>query len=153
MNTATVLDKLNEILRWEWKGVVQYTQASFLVQDVWRELYEPFFRKGAEESWDHAKKIGTKIVALGGMPTTERAEVHQSTDLHELLQQALEVERGAARLYGETLELCQDDTALRVLLENILLEEQEGAEHLEKLLGAVELAGAGAGRFVSSAPR
>jgi bacterioferritin len=146
MNTTTVIDKLNDILRWEWKGVLQYTQASFLVHDVWREVYEPLFRKGADESLDHARQIGNKIVALGGMPVAEPAEVHQSTDLHELLHQALEVERGAVRLYGEALDLCQDDAPLRVLLEDIILEEQEGAEHLEKLLGTPELAGAQAAR-------
>ncbi len=138
-----IIEKLNDILRWEWKGVVQYTQASFLVQDVWREVYQPLFRKGAEESLDHARQIGNKIVALGGTPTIECAEVHQSTDLHEMLHQALEVERGAVGLYSEALELCQDDAPLRVLLENIILEEQEGAEHLEKLLGASAFAGAG----------
>lgn len=155
MHTDTIIDKLNDILRWEWKGVIQYTQASFLVQDVWREVYEPMFRKGAEESLDHARQIGNKIVALGGRPTIEHAEVHQSTDLHEMLQQALEVERGAVRLYGETLELCQDDAPLRVMLENIILEEQEGAEHLERLLGSSQLAGTGAEHsdFFGRSPR
>lgn len=149
MNTEMIIDKLNDILRWEWKGVVQYTQASFLVQDVWREIYEPLFRKGAEESLDHARRIGNKIVALGGTPTIECADVQQSTDLHEMLQQALEVERGAVRLYGEALELDYNDTPLRVMLENIILEEQEGAEHLEKLLGDSRLVGAVRGRSES----
>ena len=146
MNTERLIDKLNDILRWEWKGVIQYTQASFLVQDVWREVYGSFFRKEAEESMGHARQIGNKIVALGGIPTTECAEVHQSTELHEMLHQALEVERGAVRFYGEALELCQDNVPLRVLLENIILEEQEGAEHLEKLLGSAQLVGAGSER-------
>jgi bacterioferritin len=140
MNTERVIDKLNDILRWEWKGVVQYTQASFLVQDLWREVYAKMFRDGAKESLDHAQRIGDKIVALGGTPTIERAEVHQSTDLHEMLQHALDLERGAVRHYAEALDLCQDDAPLRVLLEDIILEEQEGAEHLEKILGSHELA-------------
>jgi bacterioferritin len=149
-----VLDKLNDILRWEWKAVIQYTQASFLVQDVWREVYEPLFRKGADESLGHARAIGNKIVALGGKPTVDCAEIHQATDLHEMLHQALEVERGAVRLYAEALELCEHDAPLRVLLENIILDEQEGVEHLEKLLGAnrLEIAGGRSGSF-SRSPR
>lgn len=155
MNTEKIIDKLNDILRWEWKGVVQYTHASFLVQDVWREVYESLFRKGAEESLGHARQIGNKIVALGGVPTTEIGEVLQSTDLNEMLHQALDVERGAVRLYAEALDLCQDDAPLRVLLENIILDEQEGVEHLEKLLGGAQLAGAGGGKsdFFSRSPR
>ena len=85
MDTAKVIDKLNEILRWEWTGVVQYTQHSFLVQDLWREVFTDFFKEGAEESLGHARKIGEKIVALGGHPTVERGEVRQSADLHEML--------------------------------------------------------------------
>lgn len=145
MDTERIIDKLNDILRWEWKGVVQYTQASFLVQDLWREVYAKRFRDGAEESLGHAQKIGDKIVALGGTPTIERAEVLQSTDLHEMLQHALELERGAVRHYSEAIDMCQDDAPLRVLLEDIVLEEQEGVDHLEKLLGAHELAGVSGG--------
>jgi bacterioferritin len=145
VNTERIIDKLNDILRWEWKGVVQYTQASFLVQDLWREVYAKMFRDGAEESLGHAQKIGDKIVALGGTPTIERAEVLQSTDLHEMLQHALELERGAVRHYSEAIDMCQDDAPLRVLLEDIVLEEQEDVDHLEKLLGAHELAGVAGG--------
>lgn len=153
MDTERVIDKLNDILRWEWKGVVQYTQASFLVQDLWREVYAEMFREGAEESLGHAQKIGDKIVALGGTPTVERAEVHQSTDLHEMLQHALELERGAVRHYAEALDMCEDNAPLRVLLEDIILEEQEGVEHLEKILGSHELAMAGQGPSHARSPR
>jgi bacterioferritin len=138
MDTAKIIDKLNEILSWEWTGVVQYTQHSFLVQDLWRETYAPLFRKGADESLHHSHLIGDKIVALGGQPTVERGEVRQSTDLREMLRFDLEFERSAVKLYSEALALCQDNHPLRVLLENIILEEQDGAERLEKLLRTQE---------------
>jgi bacterioferritin len=140
MDKAQVISKLNEIVRHEWTGVVQYTQHSFLVQDLWREVYSPWLRKGAEESLHHARLVGDKIVALGGTPTVERGEVRQSADLREMLRYDLEFERGAVRLYGEALALCQDNHLLRVLLENIILEEQQGVEHLEKLLRTQERA-------------
>jgi len=146
MDKAKVISKLNEIVRHEWTGVVQYTQHSFLVQDLWREVYTPFFRKGAEESLHHARMVGDKIVALGGTPTVERDEVRQSTDLREMLRYDVEFERGAVRLYGEALALCQDDHPLRVMLENIILEEQQGAEHLEKVLLTQERAATAEGK-------
>jgi bacterioferritin len=148
MDTELMIDRLNDIMRWEWRAVIQYTQASFLVQDTWRAVYEPFFRKGAAESMEHVRHIGNKIVAMGGQPSVEIADVHQSTDLHEMLHQALEVEQGAVRLYSDALEHCAHDTPLRVLLENILFEEQEGVEHLERLL-AGQLQGTGGGRSES----
>lgn len=138
MDTGKVIEKLNDILRWEWTGVVQYTQLSFIVQGLWREVYSETFREGAAESLGHAHQIGDKIVALGGVPTVERAEVKQSTDLQEMLQISLEFERQAVKLYGEALDLCQDNHPLRILLEDIILQEQEGFEHLEKLLASPE---------------
>ncbi|MGE3803603.1 MAG: bacterioferritin [Gemmataceae bacterium] len=140
MNKSKMIDKLNDILRWEWTGVVQYTQHSFLVQDLWRAAYAGKFREGAEESMQHARLIGDKIVALGGVPTVERDEVRQSTDLHEMLHIGLDFERGAVKLYGEALAMCDDNTPLRVLLEDIILQEQDGVEELEKLLGGHERA-------------
>ena len=140
MDTANVINKLNEIVRHEWTGVVQYTQHSFLVQDLWREVYSKMFREGAEESLHHARMVGDKIVALGGTPTVDRNEVRQSTDLREMLRYDLEFERGAVRLYGGALALCQDDHPLRVMLEDIILEEQQGVEHLEKVLRVQERA-------------
>ena len=72
MDKAKLIDKLNEILKWEYAGLVQYTQFSFLVQDTWREVYYKFFRKNGEEALDHAHIVGDKITSLGGVPTVER---------------------------------------------------------------------------------
>ena len=141
MDKAAMIDKLNEILRWEYSGLVQYTQFSFIVQDTWREVFSEFFRENGEEALQHAHKVGDKIVALGGVPTVERAEVKQSTDLNEMLEYSLEVESKQVQLYTEALALCGErDVALRVLLEDLCMQEQEGVDHLEKVLKKRELA-------------
>ena len=80
-------------------------------------------------------------MALGGVTTVERGEVKQSTELQEMLEYSLEVESKQVELYTEALELCGPrDVALRVLLEDICRQEQEGVDHLEKLLSKRELA-------------
>jgi bacterioferritin len=139
-----MIEKLNEILKWEYAGLVQYTQFSFLVQDAWREVYYKFFRENGEEALKHAHLIGDKIVALGGVPTVERGAVKQSSVLNEMLEYSLEVESLQVRLYTEAVALCgEHDVGLRVLLEDVCTEEQEGVDHLEKLLKKRELAIAG----------
>ena len=135
MDKSKVIAKLNEILKWEYAGLVQYTQFSFVVQDTFREVYYKFFRDNGEEALDHAHQVGDKIVALGGVPTVERAEVKQATDLIQMLEYSYEVESKQAELYTEALELCGErDVALRVLLEDLCRAEQEGADHLGKIL-------------------
>ena len=141
MDKALMIEKLNEILKWEYAGLVQYTQFSFVVQDTWREVFSKFFRDNGEEALEHAHLVGDKIVALGGIPTVERGEVKQSTELAEMLEFSLEVESKQVQLYTEALDLCGErDVALRVLLEDLCLKEQEGVDHLEKVLKKRELA-------------
>lgn len=135
MATAEVIDKLNEILRWEWTGVAQYSQMGFIVSGPWREVYADLFHDNAKESFKHAKLIGNKIVAMGGMPSVERNDVRQATDLKGMLQLALEFEQGALDLYKECLKIIdEDDVALRTLLEDQCLEEQDGVDHFTKLV-------------------
>ena len=134
METAKVIDKLNEILRHEWTGVAQYSQAGFVVTGLWRQVYSDLFFENAKESFGHARLIGDKIVALGGVPTIERKAVKQTNDLVEMLNNALEFESTAVKLYNQALALSDDDRALVVFLENILEEEQAGVDAFSKLL-------------------
>jgi bacterioferritin len=134
METGQVIGKLNEILRHEWTGVAQYSQAGFVVTGLWREVYADMFFENAKESFGHARLVGDKIVALGGVPSIERNPVRQSHDLMEMLSYSLEFEAAAVRLYNEALELSEDDRALVVFLEDILKEEQEGVDEISKLI-------------------
>jgi bacterioferritin len=134
MDNAKVIEKLNEIQRHEWTGVAQYAQAGFVISGVWRQVYADLFFEGAKESFGHARLVGSKIAALGGIPTVERNPVRQSQDLQEILQFSLEFEQKAVDLYTEALGMCEDDRALQVFLENILEEEQQGVDDLTKLL-------------------
>jgi bacterioferritin len=136
MDYSNVLDKLNEALRHEWTGVAQYSQASFLVSGLWREVYGEKFSEDAEESFGHAKQVGEKIVALGGVPTVERNQIKQTHDLDEMLRNALEFEQRAVTLYNEALALADQagDRALVIFLENILEDEQDGVDEYTKIL-------------------
>jgi bacterioferritin len=134
MDKNKVMEKLNECLRHEWTGVAQYAQAGFVVAGLWREVYSEMFFDSAKESFGHAKLVGEKIVALGGIPTVERNAVKQTQDLSELLHIALEFESKAVKLYTEALGLAEGERALEVFLENILDEEQEGVDELTRIL-------------------
>ena len=93
------------------------------------------FFESAEESFGHAKRIGEKIAALGRVPSVERNPICQSHDLTEMLTFSLEFEAKAVEQYNEALTLVADsDRALTVLLEDILLEEQDGVDEITRLL-------------------
>ncbi len=135
MDQAKMVEKLNEILKWEYAGLIQYTQYSFLVQDLWREVYYEFFRDNGKEALKHAHLVGDKIVALGGVTSVERGEVKVTTELTEMLENSLAMELKHVELYTEAVALCDDkDIGLRNLLEDICQDEQDGADHLSKIL-------------------
>ena len=134
MADPTLIDHLNEILKHEWTGVAQYSQAGFIIEGVWREVYADKFLGDAKESFGHARLIGDKIVALGGVPVATRNEIQQSRDLDEVFAFSLAFEAKAVEMYGKAIELAGDDKALVIFLEDILKEEQDGVDEYTKLL-------------------
>lgn len=134
MARAELIENLNRALSLELSGVIQYTQHSFLVTGIEREIYKKFFRDQAEEAQDHAEMLGDKIVALGGIPTVEPAMIRQSIDLAEMLKQDLELERAAMETYMQAWSSCDDkDLPTKFMLEEQIAEEQKHIEELEKL--------------------
>jgi bacterioferritin len=134
MENQAIIDQLNEILKHEWTGVAQYSQAGFIIEGIWREVYAAKFLDDAEESFGHAKLVGDKIVALGGVPVVVRNEVKQSRDLHEVLEFSLAFESKAVEMYGQAIDLAEGNKALVIFLEDILKDEQDGVDEYTKLL-------------------
>jgi bacterioferritin len=130
-----VVSALNRSLALEYSIAIQYLQHSFLVRGAERETFAPFFAEQADGSLGHVKKLGDKIVALGGVPTVEPARVQQATSLQEMLEQDLAKERDSVRAYLDAYKLGEDDVAVRVLLEELIYADQADVEELEKLLG------------------
>ena len=112
MSNQAIIDHLNEILKHEWTGVAQYSQAGFIIEGVWRQVYSDKFLEDAEESFGHAKQVGEKIVALGGVPVATRNEIKQSRVLQEVLQFSLDFEAKAVEMYSHAIDLAGEDKAL-----------------------------------------
>jgi bacterioferritin len=134
MELKPIIDQMNEILKHEWTGVAQYSQAGFILEGVWREVYAEKFLGDAKESFKHAQLVGNKIVSLGGVPAVVRNEVKQSRDLREVLEFSLAFEAKAVEMYGQAIELAEGNRALVIFLEDILNDEQEGVDEYTKLL-------------------
>jgi len=134
MTREELIENLNRALSLELAGIIQYSQHSYLVTGVEREIYKGFFRDQAEEAQKHSLFLGDKVVALGGVPTVEPAMIRQSTELKEMLKQDLELEREALAVYMEAWSSCgEEDLPTKFWLEGQIAEEQLHVEELEKL--------------------
>ena len=134
MARAELVENLNNALSLELAGVIQYSQHSYLVTGIEREVYKKFFRDQAAEAQEHAESLGDKIVALGGIPTVEPSMIRQSINLEEMLKQDLELERDAMNVYMAAWASCDDsDLPQKFWLEERIADEQLHIEELEKL--------------------
>lgn len=134
MDRKAVIAALNEALALEYAAVVQYAQCSYCVKGFRRLAVAGWFFEQATTSLTHARMIGDKIVALGGIPTTRVGPVKEAQDLTSMVKLSLETERRSVTSYQAALALAAEDTALRVLLESRIEDEQADVEELEKML-------------------
>ena len=134
--TNTLIDYLNRDLERELTQIVRYLHHSFIVTGPSRGPLVGLFRQQATESMAHAIKLGEKITALGGHPTVKVQQIFEPGDqtLEEMLQENLQAEEEALQEYKNHLKEVSDDVALRVLLEQIVFEEQSHVEDLRKYL-------------------
>jgi bacterioferritin len=134
MARQDLIDNLNRALGYELAAVIQYSQHSYLVTGVEREVYKEFFRDQVEEAQKHAEFLGDKLVALGGVPTVEPGMIRQSVDLKEMLKQDLKLEREAMAAYLDAWKSCdEDDLPTKFWLEGQIADEEIHIEELEKL--------------------
>jgi bacterioferritin len=131
-----ILDGLNEMMSTEYTSMIQLMQHSFLMQGADRYTFADLLRDHAKDTLSHARELGDKIVALGGVPSTQIGEIRLSTDTSEMLRQDLEQHRAAIAKIDEMVAKADERkmVALRVLLENMSLEETQFLEELEKAL-------------------
>jgi bacterioferritin len=142
-----ILDGLNRVMSTEYTSMIQLMQHSFLMQGADRYTFADLLRDHAKDTLSHARELGDKIVSLGGVPSVQVGEVRQSSDTTEMLRQDLEQHRAAVAEIDALVAKADERkmVALRVLLENMSLEETQFMEELEKALCLKQVAGEQAG--------
>ncbi len=131
-----LMKALHECYRHEQTMVVRYLNFSVLVGGLDRLHLAELFRKNADDSMGHAGKVGSKIVAQGGVPQGKVGEDLAAVpgDAVRMLEQALKDEQAAVALYEAAIPLAKKDLALRETLVHILKEEQASVDELRLLL-------------------
>lgn len=138
MDRARLIDALNRALAGEYAAVIQYNQAALVLTGPQREVFADLFREESGEALNHARDVGDWIVGYGGVPVVEPAPVRQTTDLEEMLEQAIELEQKVLSHYQEALGHVGDgaeDTGLRNYLEDMCETELRDLLEFKKLAG------------------
>src|SRR3954467_3873669 len=143
---GVVLKLLNEALATEIICTLRYKRHYFMAQGIHAESVASEFLEHAQEEQQHADQIAERITQLGGAPdfspeglaSRSHAEYVEGDSLEDMIKEDLVAERIAIDSYREMINyLGQEDSTTRRMLEEILAKEEEHADDLAKLLGAI----------------
>ena len=131
-----LIEGLNVDLANEYTAIISYMLYSRLANGRGRMELASFFESEIADELEHAKFLSHKIVALGGIPTTQPAEVKLSQENRGMLELALEAENETIARYTARIEEAEaaGEVALKVELENLVAEETRHKEDLERVL-------------------
>ncbi|MEO8537267.1 MAG: ferritin-like domain-containing protein [Betaproteobacteria bacterium] len=134
---------LNEALATEIVCVLRYKRHYFMAQGIASDSVKEEFAEHATEEQEHADRIATRIVQLGGEPdlnpdtltARSHAEYKEGTSLIDMLKEDLVAERIAIESYREIAEwLHGKDSTTKRMIEDILAVEEEHADDINSLL-------------------
>lgn len=136
VNKERVIAALNTALEKELAGMVRYLHHSFIVSGPGRGPLVELFRNLATDSMQHSIQLGEKITALGGHPSVKIEEIDEPGDqtLEEMLQEDLDSEKDHIEMYHKNLKEFEEDLILKLMYEQIILEEVAHYEQLEMYL-------------------
>ncbi|HJN55617.1 MAG TPA: ferritin-like domain-containing protein [Candidatus Poseidoniales archaeon] len=133
-----IIDKMNEALGYELRAINMYAHYTANIKGIHRIHLSELFNAEVSESLEHSNIVRTAIVKLGGVCVTERNSdnIVHTENYTVMLEQALETEMMASKVYSELLEMVEklDDRELYDSLENIYFSELRSVEGMRMLL-------------------
>jgi len=142
-SSPEIIELLNDVLTAELTAINQYF-VHYKLQENWG--YHRLAEKGKEESFGemkHAEEVMERIIYLEGMPNMARlGPVRVGETVPEQLRAELETEKEAIARLSTGIQTCRQlDEGTRLLLEEILEDEESHADWLETQLGLVDALG------------
>lgn len=134
-----VIAILQEGVTNELGAVIQYLWHHYLAEGIFSPKIKDTFEEFSVEEMRHLEKISERIVALGGEPTTKLPPVKKGGDLKQMIQDDLDLELSAAKLYaGHIAQLAKlGDTTSRLMLEKTLADEEKHIMEFEIMLSKI----------------
>jgi bacterioferritin len=144
-STPETIELLNDVLTAELTAINQYF-IHYKMQENWG--YQRLAGKGKEESFGemkHAEELIERILYLEGVPNMQRlGPVKVGETVPEQLKAELQTEVEAISRLAAGVEQCRrTDEGTRLLLEQILHDEEEHADWLETQISMINALGEG----------
>src|SRR5919112_6768367 len=96
-----LIKELNVDLSREYSAIIQYRTYASAVTGPYRQELRQFFSSEITDELGHAQLLADKVVAMGGKPVVQAADVKYTDDPREMLQNALADEELTVKRYVE----------------------------------------------------
>lgn len=136
MDKERVLTALNDALAQEYACYIRYVTHAAVITGPYAETVASRLKEIAEDEEAHAQKLRDRITGLGGTPTmrVEEKDLIMASSLKEIIAVNLKEEDKAIEMYRSILKAIGEEGELVYeTIEDILQEEQEHKEELERL--------------------
>jgi bacterioferritin len=141
---ARIVDTLNTRLAEELTAISQYTvHAEMLENWHYGKLYDPVWKRAIVEM-KHAEKLIERILFLEGRPIVSNLNpMHIGAVVSDMHKNDLAHEYDAVKGYNESVALAVEvgDNGSKLILEEILSQEEEHVDWLEAQLDQIEQTG------------
>lgn len=143
MTMQDLLAKMNEDVAHLYAAAIQYNQhAALLDGRDWVELAEDLLEH-AKDDFEQAQELSGHVAFLGGVPTTQVAEIKVSEDSLSMALIDWDTQKESVARYKERLPqlLVLQQYAMAQYYQNLLLHEEEHLNTLEMIIGKDNLPG------------
>lgn len=136
MDKKQLIAVLNEDLAAEYAAIIQYITYAARATGPYRPQLSQFFLAEVADEQMHAQFLANKIVALGGVPTTQAAPVADGANNRVMVAEVLKAEQQAVQRYTARAKQAEDlgDKGLAVQLEDMVRDESGHSEESERIL-------------------
>jgi bacterioferritin len=139
-----VIEVLNEVLTAELTAINQYFVHAEMCENWGYKRLQKVIRHHSIGEMKHAEEVIERILFLEGVPNVQRlGKINIGESVQEQFRVDLELEMDALPRLNKGIEVCRevDDNGSRLLLEEILHEEEEHVDWLEAQIDQVEQMG------------
>lgn len=137
VSRAQLLEALNTDLGEELAAITQYMWHHVMAKGLESPAIMEEFRSTSMDEMKHAEKLAERIDYFGGVPSTKPGEIKMGGDLRKMIQDDLDAENKAIQRYKAHIKLAAeaDDPVTRLMLEEILTDEEDHAHTWMTILG------------------
>ncbi len=131
-----IIKALNVDIGLELGAIVQYIMHEVMAEGMESPAIMEKFESISRDEMKHLERLSERVNYLGGIPNTKPAPIKVGGTLKKMVQDDLEGEYTAIKTYKSQIKMCEEigDTTSRLMLEEILTDEENHADTWETVL-------------------